>query len=354
MAKVTLQSIADKVGVSRMTVSNAFSRPDQLSAAMRERILTTAAELGYVGPDPAARALARGRTGAVGLLFNGPISEAFEDQVAAETVAAVGDELGRRGLALTILPPPPDETFIPARDVVIDGALVYACDPSSAGVAWLARRQIPLVAMDQDFGADVPAVRIDDRGGARAGAQHLLDLGHRRIGMLTIDPGSDTGDGPAANYVSRERIAGWREPLGADHEVAIAYAPYKRHDDVVAAATRLLTEHDVTAVLCFSDAFARALYAAADAVGRAIPEDLSVVGFDDNPLGLTLVPPLTTVRQDVSAKGRLAVTALADLLQGRSVTTQVLPTELVVRDSTAPPSGARVNPSARRGSPRTR
>lgn len=79
MAKVTLQSIADKVGVSRMTVSNAFSRPDQLSAELRQRILAAAAELGYVGPDPAARALARGRTGAIGLLLNGSVSRAFED-----------------------------------------------------------------------------------------------------------------------------------------------------------------------------------------------------------------------------------------------------------------------------------
>src|SRR5690606_7900419 len=82
MARVTLQTIADRVGVSRMTVSNAFSRPDQLSASLRETILATAAELGYVGPDPAARALARGTTGAVGILLTDSMGTAFRDDVA--------------------------------------------------------------------------------------------------------------------------------------------------------------------------------------------------------------------------------------------------------------------------------
>ena len=84
MGKVTLQSIADRVGVSRMTVSNAFSRPDQLSAHLREKILAAAEEVGYVGPDPAARALARGRVGSIGLLLTDRLGEAFQDAVATE------------------------------------------------------------------------------------------------------------------------------------------------------------------------------------------------------------------------------------------------------------------------------
>ena len=103
MAKVTLQSIADRVGVSRMTVSNAFSRPDQLSSELRERILAAADKLGYVGPDPAARALARGRTGSIGLLLTDSLSEAFEDLVATEFLSSVADALTHEGLAVTLL-----------------------------------------------------------------------------------------------------------------------------------------------------------------------------------------------------------------------------------------------------------
>lgn len=336
MAKVTLQSIADKVGVSRMTVSNAFSRPDQLSAELRERILAAAAELGYVGPDPAARALARGRTGAVGLLLNGPLSEAFEDHVAAAFVASVSDELTARGLALTVLTPPQDNGFFPARDVAIDAALVYTCEPGSAGVEWLERRGLPVVAVDQDLGEAVPRILVDDRVGARAAAEHLVALGHTRVGILTLRrTGATRGDTMSSSLPARERMAGWREGLG-EIEPVVAYAAHGPRGDAPEVARELLETSDVTAVLCFSDVFAYDLVRAAEQVGRSVPDDLSVVGFDDNPLATAVRPALTTVRQDVSAKGRLAVDRLAALVDGRPVEPVLLPTELVVRDSTAP------------------
>jgi DNA-binding LacI/PurR family transcriptional regulator len=337
MGKVTLQSIADQVGVSRMTVSNAFSRPDQLSADLRSRILAAADELGYVGPDPAARALARGRVGSVGMLLNGALSEAFEDQVSAEFVASVADELGRRGLALTVLTPPSGEDFVPARDVAIDGALVYTCEPQSAGVEWLGRRPLPVVVVDQDLGDDVPGVRVDDLVGGRQGARHLLELGHRRIGIMAL--GTHNG-GPleeSESYPSRQRMAGWSETLAAAGiEPLVVRVPHGPREAADAAARELLQMADVTGVLCFSDVFAQAVVRAAAELGKRVPEDLSVVGYDDSPLSSTSRPPLTTVRQEVAAKGRLAATMLADLLEGRQTTSELLPVELVVRGSTGP------------------
>ena len=102
MAKVTLQDVADAVGVSRMTVSNAFNRPHKLSQTLRVTILETATELGYGGPDPSARALARGRSGTVGLLDR-HLGEAFRDPVSTEFLVAVGDALAERSLALTLV-----------------------------------------------------------------------------------------------------------------------------------------------------------------------------------------------------------------------------------------------------------
>src|SRR4051812_23900104 len=128
VSRVTLQTIADRVGVSRMTVSNAFSRPDQLSATMRERILAAAQELGYVGPDPAGRALARGTTGAVGILLTESLRIAFTDQIATRFLGAIAEELAPTGLAITLLTSSSTGGLIPARDVAIDGALVYSCD----------------------------------------------------------------------------------------------------------------------------------------------------------------------------------------------------------------------------------
>jgi DNA-binding LacI/PurR family transcriptional regulator len=333
MAKVTLQSIADEVGVSRMTVSNAFSRPDQLSADLRARILQAADRLGYVGPDPAARALARGRVGSVGLLLNGDLSEAFEDQVSAEFVASVADELGQRGLALTVLTPPKGEGFVPARDVAIDGALVYTCEPHSAGVEWLSRRALPVVAVDQDFGDRVPGVRVDDRGGASQGARHLLELGHRHIGVLALGLDRHGHVSQSDSYPSIERLAGWTETLAeAGVEPTVVRTPYD--GGALAGARTLLEDRSITGVLCFSDVFASAVVQAAEESGRRVPDDLSVVGYDDSPLASASRPPLTTVRQDVTAKGHLAAGMLADLLEGRPATSQLLPATLVVREST--------------------
>src|SRR4051794_30939141 len=334
MAKVTLQSIADRVGVSRMTVSNAFSRPDQLSADLRSRILAAADELGYVGPDPAARALARGRTGSIGLLINGSLSEAFEDAVSAEFLASVADALAAQGRALTLLPSSQDQAFVPARDVAVDGALVYICDPTSPDIGWLQRRNIPVVVVDHNVRDGVASVNVDDRGGARLAAQHLLDLGHRRIGIVTLEVPSEQ-----PNYPARERSLGWRDALDpAGVEPIVVTTPYSPPDAAYDAAHALLDRPDrPPAIACFSDAFAVATIRAAESLGLRVPADLSVVGFDDSVLARASRPPLTTVHQEVSAKGRAAVAAIAEVMGGRTPEPVELPTTLIVRESTAPP-----------------
>lgn len=149
VGRVTLQTIADRVGVSRMTVSNAFSRPDQLSAELRATILRAADELGYVGPDPAARSLARGTTGAVGVLLTESVGSAFQDPIAAAFFGSVAQELAPTGLALALLPSVESPDRIPARDIPMDGALVYSCAGDMAPINWLIKRRLPLVFVDQ-------------------------------------------------------------------------------------------------------------------------------------------------------------------------------------------------------------
>lgn len=350
MARVTLQTVADEVGVSRMTVSNAFSRPDQLSAALRERILAAAEELGYVGPDPAARALARGTTGAVGVLLTESLRYAFTDEVAKAFLGAIGEELEPTGLALTLLSTAERGDVVPARDVAIDGALVYSCEPQSPAVGWLLKRRLPLVFVDQASAAGIPSVNVDDRGGARAAAQHVVDLGHRRVGIVTTGVVGPYGvvDDPLAvpeGHVSRERLRGWLEPLrAAGIEPTAVRVPFDSAEQIADGARLLLGADDrPTAVLCFSDAVALEVVTVAGELGLAVPGDLSVVGFDDNPLARRMRPPLTTVRQDVTGKGREAAAALrAAMARAGSAGTArarhvLLPTELVVRGSTAPP-----------------
>ncbi|MGL4178331.1 MAG: LacI family DNA-binding transcriptional regulator [Dermatophilaceae bacterium] len=352
---MTLQTIADRVGVSRMTVSNAFSRPDQLSAELRERVLAAADELGYTGPDPAARALARGSSGAVGVLLFDSLRVAFTDEVAIAMLGAVSEALAPTGRALTLLTSTNTSGPIPARDVALDGAVVYSCDQDSPGTTWLVKRQLPLVLVDQDHRPGYPHVNIDDRGGARAAAQHILDLGHERVGLVSYSvqgpPGPVTDVGAlSTGHVSRERVAGWMDVLGPAGVEVRATQHTSRSTDGAETVSALFDHGEPpTALLCYSDAAASGVVSALSDRGLLVPDDVSVVGFDDSPLATTMRPQLTTVRQDVAAKGRAAVAALMAQLDGMPPPADVvLPVELVIRDSTAPPGDSAASPGRRR------
>ena len=359
MARLTLQTVADKVGVSRMTVSNAFSRPDQLSAELRDRILAAADELGYVGPDPAARALARGTTGAVGIVLTSVIGTAFADEVATQFLSAIVEGLAPSGLSLTLLSAQETDGRVPARDVPMDGTLVYHCDPSSPALTWLQRRRIPMVFVDQEPVSEVPSVNVDDRGGARMAAEHVIALGHRRIGIVNsgvVGPhGLQTGppDGPES-YVTTQRLLGWQDALdiAGINPVVVKQPRSTEEEGAEALALLLAADPQITAVLCFADTLAHGVMLAAQDAGMAVPGDLSVVGFDDNPIAARLRPALTTVRQDVAEKGRIAAAALLDVVAGGTGSAGspvaageepagplhvMLPTELIVRDSTGRP-----------------
>ena len=347
MGKVTLQTIADRVGVSRMTVSNAFSRPDQLSTELRGRIMAAADELGYVGPDPAARALATGSAGTVVVLLTDSLSYAFEDEFAARFLGGIAEELAPTGLALTLLTSSGPAGSVQARDVPLDGALIYSCDETSSALSWLKRRHLPLVLVDQEPSTEYSSVNIDDRQGAQLAAQHVVGLGHRKIAIVTSNVVGPEGliEDPSTlmgGHTIRQRMTGWLEVLseaGIDPTVVqVLHYGANAGDD---AAELLLGLPDPpTAVLCFSDATAFGVVHAASRLGVSVPDDLSVVGFDDVPLASRMTPPLTTIRQDGAAKGRAAAAALvAAIARDRTgsdapLEQRVLPVELVVRAST--------------------
>lgn len=346
MSRVTLQTIADQLGVSRMTVSNAFSRPDQLSAALRERILATAEQLGYSGPDAAARALRSGTTGAVGIVLTDSAITAFTDEVATRFFGAIATELAPTGLALTLVPAVELDGRVPARDVPMDAALLYHCDPSSPAATWLVKRNLPIVYVDQFPRDGATCINVADRAGARAAAEHLVELGHRHVAAITFsvrpatgvtDPSPVDSDG----FGSSERLRGWSEGLAT---AGITPPTYRTNDTTPAGARialdqLLAVDPQLTAVLCFSDVMATSVVEAAAERGLRVPGDLSVVGFDDTPFAAHTRPRLTTVHQDVLEKGRLAARAVIALLDDPDSPVEhvVLPTSLVIRDSTALP-----------------
>jgi DNA-binding LacI/PurR family transcriptional regulator len=345
VGRVTLQTIADRVGVSRMTVSNAFSRPDQLSVDLRDRILEVASELGYAGPDPAARGLARGSAGTVGILLTESLTWAFEDEIAARFVGAIASELDPTGKALTLLTSSDDDgDFVPARDVALDGAVAYLCDDSSPALGWLLKRQLPLVFVDHTPRPGYDSVNIDDRKGAQMAAKHLVDLGHRRIGIISSSKDRPTGwvQDPVATQSStiRERLEGWTDVLAAAGvEARVVEANIFEKGASKRAAELLLEDNpSTTGILCFSDAIAYGAVTAVRERGLKVPDDVSIVGFDGSQRAARMTPPLTTVRQDVVEKGRAAAHALVRRMEGSSARARRvrLPVELVIAGSTAP------------------
>ncbi len=341
----TLQTVADELGVSRATVSNAYNRPDQLSPALRERILDAARRLGYAGPDPAARGLRRGQTGTIGVLVGETLSYAFRDPATGlflEGIARAGE---RAGTSMLLIPSPkgahPKEAI---GNAVVDAFCLNCVPDGDPALDAVLERRLPTVVVEGWSGdADVARVDIDQRGGARAAAEHLLALGHRRIAVIVAMLGQDVRTGPvgpsrlehADTPVDRERVHGYLETVG---DVPIYEAGGHAFDAGLSAGRALLAAHpDLTAILADSDLLALGAMRAASEAGRAVPGDLSVTGFDDIPLAANAQPPLTTVRQSLIDKGEAAYALLGEMLSGQPPRRVRLPVELIVRGSTAAP-----------------
>jgi DNA-binding LacI/PurR family transcriptional regulator len=347
--RLTLRDLAAELGVSAKTVSNAFSRPDQLSAALRERILATAARLGYAGPDPVAAGLASGRVGAIGVAYANRLSYAFDDPVARELLAGMTSVAESADTGLLLLP---GRRAAAVARAAVDGLIVCSLADDDPVLAAAVTRRLPFVVVDQprSVGPDVPWVGIDDRAAAARAAGHLLDLGHRHLGVVCFGlwraPTAglvSPAEGAKVTYaVSRDRLAGYRDAVerrGLDWtRVPVHQGTDSTPDDGDAGATAVLaTVPRPTALLCMSDRLAEGAVRAANRLGLRVPGDVSVVGFDDaDPTAAAL--DLTTVRQPVRAKGERAAAALLTLLRGeRPEPAAPLPAELVVRRSTAPP-----------------
>jgi len=348
----TLKTVADAVGVSRATVSNAYNRPDQLSPALRERILAAAQRLGYAGPDPAARGLRLGQAGTIGVLVGAALSYAFNDPATGLFLEGIARASERDGTALLLIPSPPGAD----RTAAIRGAVVDAfclnCVPTDDPVfqAVLDRRLPVAVVEGWSAGDSVARVDIDQRGGARTAAEHLIALGHRRFGIVVARLGNDVYSGPvdarrlaaAVERISRERLLGYRDALiaaGLDwDEVPVHETGGHGFEPGVAAAGALLAARpDLTAILADSDVLALGAMRGVQAAGRSVPGDVSVAGFDDIPAAAQAQPPLTTVRQPLLEKGEAAYGLIEELLAGKPPRRVELPVELVARASTAPP-----------------
>ncbi|WP_433133233.1 LacI family DNA-binding transcriptional regulator [Micromonospora sp. CA-240977] len=349
--KPTLQAVADAVGVSRSTVSNAYSRPDQLSATLRERILDAARQLGYPGPNPTARSLRRGFVGSIGVLFTSRLSYAFTDPFAVRFLAGVGGAAERHGTSMLLVPLPPAVTDArrAVENAAVDGFCVYCVADEEWALDVIRARGLPFVstAAREDAGPDERFVGIDERAAARGVAAHVAGLGHRRVALLADSVLPDAPAGPlrlsgvheAGHPTTRGRLAGFADAFAEVGvgwaELTVLNAPGNSRPAAAAAVAGLFDGPTApTAVLAGSDVLALGVLDALAQRPAGARPPVSVTGFDDVPEAAAA--GLTTVRQPAEEKGRIAAELLLDPPADAAAGHVLLPTALVVRDSTGP------------------
>jgi DNA-binding LacI/PurR family transcriptional regulator len=354
MSRVTLQTIADALGVSRTTVSNAYNRPQQLAAELRERIFAEAKRLGYAGPDAAARSLRSGKTGALGLLFTETLSFAFSDPYAVGFLQGLAEVAERHRTSLLLVPLDFDtdgadrtSTVDAVRKAVVDGFCLYCVDDDSPAVEVIQARGLPLVTTTPPTDANRAYVGIDDEVAAFAAGQHLARLGHHRIGVVIdrwqgarpqLQPAGATPTEvdrvlAVAGRSARARFWGYRRALPTAEFLPIAAARNSRPAGHAAAVELLDRQDRPSAIVTTSDVLALGVLDAARERGLTLGRDLSIIGFDDVPEAA--IVGLTTVHQSMLDRGRVVGLMLLEpeTINQRQV---LLPAELVVRNSTGP------------------
>ena len=338
----TIAEVATSAGVGVGTVSRVLNDSPGVPPATRQRLLAAIDDLGY-RPNPAARALAGGRTGTIGVL-----APFFTQPSAVERLRGVAEVLAASGHDLVLLDvASPAQRDAHVRRLLaagpVDGLLVLSLPlPPRVG------REVPLVLVDSRA-PGVPSVWVDDVRGGRLAAEHLLALGHRRVGFVGDDPGEGAGFTSSA-----DRLRGFAEALargGAPLDPALVrLGPHGREEARAMAGALLALPEPPTALFAASDTQALGVREAALAAGLAVPDDVSVVGFDDVEIAAHV--GLSTVRQPLHESGQRAAAILLEIAargaphrrpgDGTDASMTIeLPLRFVARASTAPPGGSR-------------
>lgn len=344
MKRVTMQDVADRAKVSKAAVSLAFNDSSRLSEATLKHILAVAEEMGY-SQNPAARMLRTRRTNSLGLLLPQQLDKVLENPYYTQFLQGIGVTCNQEGFTLLLAPPLRGSMLKSIPYAAVDGFIVSGLEYDRGEVSALRQRSIPFVLVDSEHHDGVPSVEIDDSEGMDSLVRHLLSLGHRRIAFLALETGVEGGYGNWRGPVLR-RIQGAMSALASADltlespgisvlEVACTRAGGVRGFEQVWASAE-----KPTAVVAFSDIVALGVLDAARDAGVSVPGELSVTGFDDLAEAQWSRPALTTVRQPIESKGRLAAEFLVESIAGSTSRPhkQRLHTTLLVRDSTAPPA----------------
>lgn len=325
----SMADVAREAGVSGQTVSRVANGKSNVDHATRERVLAAMRRVGY-RPNSAARALRNGHFRNIGVIMS--TAPAFGN---SRTLNAIAAAVVAKGFSIVLMPvtqPSQGEVtgaFNRLNEEAVDGVIIlieqHQLDESDIELP----NGLPVVVIDSSARYDYPVVDTDQAEGAASATQHLLDLGHQTVWHIA---------GPPESYSAERRLKSWRATL----ERAGRVVPPVMTGDWSAQSGYdhgLRLPDEATAVFAANDQMALGLLRALHEKGRAVPGDVSVVGFDDMEEAAYFWPPLTTVRQSFETVGHDAVAALlaeiADERKGASAVT--VPTSLIIRSSTAPP-----------------
>ncbi|MRH28278.1 LacI family DNA-binding transcriptional regulator [Microbacterium sp. SYP-A9085] len=321
--RATLADVARAAGVASSTASVVFSGKTPVSDAARARVLAAAAELGYTGPDPRAASLRRGRSGIVGVVFQGPLGTVFLDPVTRLMMDGIADGVASLGAALLLLRDDEDRepTLVSAP---LDAAVLVGCNPRMRdSLAILHGRGIPVVVIEGDAGEGVPQIGLDNREAQGQIARHVRSLGHERVAAVTL-PRDATGergwlhsDDAITVDVTQDRLNGFRDV----YPQAPAFAAGGSSIDEGLIAGRVLLGDPAarpTAVVAQSDLLAAGVIRAAEEAGLRVPQDVTVTGFDGISVDGLAPYELTTMVQPAADKGRAAGQAVAAMLEDRA------------------------------------
>jgi len=337
----TSADVAARAGVSRTTVSFVLNgRVDtQIPRTTWRRVEEAARELGY-HPHEAARQLAGGSSLTLGVVLRQSPDQVAADALLSETLWGLAQAARQGGYRVLIEPIAPGAgTYADLlRSHRTDGLVVSGPRADDHELAGLVRDGFPIVLQGSRADLDAPSVDVDNQAGARTAVEHLIGLGHSLIGCIT--------NAPLAYTAASQRLAGYQDALEAanlesDERLIVegSFDASSGHD----AMGLLLSRAKPTAVFVASDVVAFGAMRALREAGRRVPSDISIVGFDDIPLAEHFDPPLTTVRLPAHALGAAVGQALMDRVAGRPVAPRtLLPTELIVRDSTSSAATGRV------------
>jgi len=354
VTRPTLADVAAEARVSVSTASLAFSGAGPIAAATRDRVLAAATRLSYSGPNPLGQQLRSGRSGIVGVVVGDRLRRSFRDPVSTQMLDGLAQALSEQDLGLLLVPSEAGEVPPLVRHTAMDAAVVVLANgPDDDVVLALTRRGIPVVSIEGEIGDDpdrpgsaTANVGIDDQGGTELLVRELLALGHRRFGVVSLpyghdrrlgQPGPDSEVRPGYAH-TRRRLAGIAD-AGVLPEVVVE-TPASLVEHGRSAGEQILNRPDPpTAIIALSDLLASGVVLAARELGLRVPQDVSVAGFDGIDLPWLAPDVLTTVRQPLADKGRLAGEAAVALAAGRPVDEVVLPVELQMGTTTGPPPG---------------